>query len=289
MNIFLDNVDLSSASGPNHFASKLKNYMELQGDEFTSAKKFDVQLSFIQSTNKIAPIFQRLDGIYFNSQQDYDRMNASIKETYRQAKGVVFQSNFNKELTFKYFGEHDNYRVIHNGADLGFINQIKPLKNDILEQFDDVWSCASSWRPHKRLRENIRYFLEHSKDSDCLIVAGSVQQDEFVKHNRIFYVGDVDIRTLYSIYKKSKYFLHLAFLDHCPNVVVDAAACGCHIICSSTGGTKEVAINGTVVEEDNWNFEPLELYNPPPKTNNNFNTNIDMTYVATQYHKFMGE
>ena len=51
MNIFLDNVDLSSRSGPNHFARKLKKYMERQGDTFTFAEVFDVQLSFIEVKN----------------------------------------------------------------------------------------------------------------------------------------------------------------------------------------------------------------------------------------------
>jgi len=294
MNIFLDNVNLNSTSGPNHFAKKLKKYMERQGDSFIHEHPFDAQLTFIQRVNLMAPVFQRLDGIYFNSEQDYKSMNASILRTYTEAKGVIFQSEFNKRLTFKYFGEHDNIAVIHNGADLELINQVRPLKNDVLEQFDSVWCCASSWRPHKRLRGNIRYFLEHSSSRDCLVVAGQVQKEDVIKHERIFYVGNVDISTLFAIYKKSKYLIHLAYLDHCPNVVVDAVACGCHVICSSSGGTKEVAVGGTVIEEDEWDLEPLRLYNPPEidftrKKQNDFNTNIDMTYVASQYHKFMGE
>lgn len=294
MNIYLDNVNLSSTSGPNHFASKLKKYMTKKGDEFTFSKVFDVQLSFIQRVELLAPLFQRLDGIYFNSEQDYRAMNVAIKKTYEESKGVIFQSNFNKELTFKYFGTHDNYRVIHNGADLEFINKIVPVKNDVLEDFDNVWCCASSWRPHKRLRSNIEYFLQHAGENDCLVVAGNAPERDAIKHPRVFYVGEVDVNTLYAIYKKSKYFIHLAFLDHCPNVVVDAVACGCHVICSSSGGTKEVAIGGTIIEEDEWDLRPLELYNPPSldftrKVDNKWDTNIDMSYVAAQYHKFLGE
>jgi len=294
MNIFLDNVNLHSSSGPNHFASKLAKYMTKLGDTFNQGGHYDAQLSFIQATSQKAPIYQRLDGIYFNSAQDFERMNESIKKTYDLAKGVVFQSEFNKELTFKYFGAHDNYKVIHNGADLEFINEIRPLRNAILEHFDDVWCCASSWRPHKRLRENIEYFLQNSGDNDCLIVAGELSEEFPVKHDRVFYVGNLDIQTLYSLYKKSKYFIHLAYLDHCPNVVVDAVACGCHVICSSAGGTQEIAIGGTVIEEDEWDFSPTRLYEPPKidfsrKKENKFNTNIDMIYVAAQYHKFIGE
>ena len=43
---------------------------------------------------------------------------------------------------------------------------------------------------------------------------------------------------IYKMYKASTHFVHLAWLDHCPNVVVDARASGCKIVCSSAGGTR---------------------------------------------------
>ena len=293
MNIFLDNVDLSSRSGPNHFARKLKKYMERQGDTFTFAEVFDVQLSFIEVKNKMTKnLVQRLDGIYFNEQFDYMSQNDPILRTYRDARGVIFQSEFNKRLSFEFFGNHNNYRVIRNGADLEFINSIKPLDHEVINKHEKVWSCASSWRPHKRLNENIRYFLEHSGPNDCMVVAGDVPNP--IIQERVYYVGNLDIHTLISLYKKSDYFIHLAFLDHCPNVVVDAVACGCKVICSSSGGTKEVAVGATLIEEDEWDFRPLRLYEPPAmdftrKKENNYDTNIDMKYVASQYNKFLGE
>lgn len=293
MNVFLDNVDLGSTSGPNHFASKLVKYMKRQGDTFSPGEKYDVQLSFIHRRNRVSKnLVQRLDGIYFNDQFDYMSQNDPILRTYRDSLGVVFQSEFNKNLSFEYFGSHDNHRIIRNGADLEFIESIAPLEHNVIDKHDKVWSCASSWRPHKRLGENIRYFLEHSGPNDCLVVAGEVQSP--IVQDRVYYVGNLDIPTLISLYKKSDYFIHLAFLDHCPNVVVDAVACGCKVICSSSGGTKEVAIGATLIEEDEWDFRPLRLYSPPAmdftrKKENNYDTNIDMTYVASQYNKFLGE
>ena len=293
MNIFLDNVDLGSTSGPNHFAGKLKKYMQRQGDTFLFDGKYDAQLSFIQTNRKASnKVFQRLDGIYFNNEFDYVSQNDPILRTYRESHGVIFQSEFNKILSFGYFGTHHNYRIIRNGADLEFIDSVSPLNHDVINKYNKVWSCASSWRPHKRLSENIRYFLEHSGADDCLVVAGHVTDP--VIHDRVYYVGNLNIPELISLYKRSDYFIHLAFLDHCPNVVVDAAACGCKVICSSTGGTKEVALGATIIEEDEWDFRPLKLYNPPimdfsKKRENKCNTNIDMSYVASQYSKFLGE
>ena len=69
--------------------------------------------------------------------------------------------------------------------------------------------------------------------------------------------------SLISLYKRSSTFVHLAYLDHCPNVVVDAQAAGCNIVCSSSGGTKEVVDKGFVVVEEEWDYKPIPLYKPP--------------------------
>ena len=140
------------------------------------------------------------------------------------------------------------------------------------ETFGDreIWSCASSWRPHKRLSENIRYFVEKSDPEAVLLIAGKgVTKEDFLGfeslvNKRIFYLGHVGWETLISVYKASTTFLHLSFLDHCPNVVVDAAACGCTIVCSSAGGTSEIHSNKKIIIEDiDWDYSPIELYSPP--------------------------
>ncbi len=37
---------------------------------------------------------------------------------------------------------------------------------------------------------------------------------------RIVILGDLDYMSLLSLYKRSSTFVHLSYLDHCPNVVV---------------------------------------------------------------------
>lgn len=294
MNLHLENVDLSSLSGPNSFARKLIKYLSLDGHNVVELPDAEARLCFIETFRPKCevPLFQRLDGIYFNTLQDFKRQNANIYRTYKQADGVIFQSRFNKELTFKFFGEHPNSIVIPNGADVELIKRMPLLEHSKLDRFENIWSCAASWRPHKRLGENIRYFFEHSHENDCLVVAGKVS-DKFEKSDRIFYVGEIDYEHLLSLYKASKYFLHLAWLDHCPNVVVDARASGCQIVCSSTGGTKEIAgPNAIVIEEEEWNFEPLELYSPPEinfdrKVNNKHDLSYNMHEVSQKYHNFI--
>ena len=263
MKIYFDNIDFNSCSGPNSFGTKLASELEKNGHRINKDKDPDIQLSFIQAAQKLAPVVQRLDGIYFNSEQDWELLNKPIRQTYDLANGVVFQSEFNKTLTEKYFGKKEKSIVIHNGTDLEYISKIPELNDPVINKFDNVWSCASSWRPHKRLSENVRYFLEHSGDNDCLIIAGN-NPDYQIKHNRVFYVGNLNYPQLISLYKKSKYFIHLALMDHCPNVVVDARSSGCKIVCSSSGGTKEIAGDHSVIIQDmSWDYLPFKLYEPP--------------------------
>ena len=293
MKIFLENVNTSSNSGPNSFAKKLIPKLESQNCSFTGINEADVSLCFIESPRKQIdiPRVQRLDGIYFNIEQDFNTLNSNIRRTYEQSQGVVFQSEFNRQLITRYFGEHSNSTVIHNGADTETIETTRPMEAG---KYSNIWSCAASWRPHKRLNENIRYFLEHKGDNDLLVVAGDVPPQDRVDQENVVYFGNLSQIQLFSLYKASTNFLHLAWLDHCPNVVVDARACGCHIICSRDGGTKEIAgTNSTIIEETiPWDFQPTRLYKPPAmdfqrKIKNNFESCYDMEQVASLYRGFM--
>jgi glycosyltransferase involved in cell wall biosynthesis len=292
MKIFLDNVNINSSSGPNSFAKKLVPQLIKSGCEVVSHSDAEISLCFIESRNhnlKI-PRVQRLDGIYFNTDQNYISQNENIKRTFDSSKGIIYQSTFNKELITKYFGNHENNIVIHNGADQETIKNIEPMKN---EKYDKIWSCAASWRPHKRLSANIDYFLEHKGFNDLLVVAGQVPLEQQVKEESVVYFGNLSQEQLYSLYKSSTNFLHLAWLDHCPNVVVDARASGCHIICSSEGGTKEIAgLNSTIIEENPWDFKPTRLYDPPRmdfsrKIKNNFDSCYHIEKVSQKYKRFL--
>jgi glycosyltransferase involved in cell wall biosynthesis len=61
---------------------------------------------------------------------------------------------------------------------------------------------------------------------------------------------------------------HLAWLDHCPNTVVESLSVGTPVICSEDGGTSEIVGSyGLVLHEDTkYNYE-LKDYNSPPYIN----------------------
>jgi glycosyltransferase involved in cell wall biosynthesis len=279
MKIFTHNFNPNSNSGPNKFTRTLFRYLTNHKEvSLVSQEEADVEFCVIQQqAYKVKPMVLRLDGIYFNSEQDFNRQNAPIKFAYDNADAVVFQSNFNKKLTESWFGPHKNGHVIHNAADDSFIN-LPELKQGVVpkygnemfwpwDQDKEVWSCAAAWRPHKRLLHNVLYFLDHAPDNAVFAIAGSLGMDEakqFMSMSpRIYVLGELVYPQLISLYHRSSTFVHLAYLDHCPNVVVDAQAAGCKIICSSTGGTHEVVNNGIMILEDEWDLKPCALYKPP--------------------------
>ena len=273
MKVLLDGADPRSSSGPNSFARKLFDALTEAGHGVAyalgnDAWSPDVRLSFIQSTPVLDPVptALRLDGIYFNTRQSWEEMNRPIRSSYESADLIVHQTDFDKRLIERYFGAHPESVVIRNAGDPGKSMSIAPLVHPTLDSFEQTWVSASSWRPHKRLRENIRYFQEHAGKWDCMVVAGQVNEDlTGVSLERVFFAGDLDQASLASLYRRATFFVHLAWLDHCPN------------------GREAI-----VVEEQEWDLSPLDLYSPPSldfsrKRSARHDHKNDMSDVAEKY------
>ena len=204
MRICLENVNLGNNGGPNSFAKKLIHEFDKQGIDY-SLESGDVSLCFIESPRRdlsVMPMVQRLDGIYFNTDQPYEHQNANIKRTYDAASAVVFQSQFSRNLVTNWFGERTNTHIIHNGSNLDLINSIAvDRESKILQSYDEIWCCAASWRPHKRLQDNIKYFQQHSGPRDVLFIAGDLQGEPIPSDDKIKYLGVLNYTQLIKLYK----------------------------------------------------------------------------------------
>jgi len=268
MKIQFENVDFNSRSGPNGFGLKLARQLARDGHELTNETP-DVRLAFIQSDNSFDSTILRLDGIYFNSAQDWERMNEPIKKSYDHARAVIVQSEFDKQLVFRFFGERENVHVIRNGTDVETIERLPPYLDSDVFLREKVWMCASSWRPHKRLAENIRLFQKYAERDSHLVVAGANAQSyaKGLDLTGVHFVGDLTWEIMIAWMKSAAHFVHLAWLDHCPNVVVDAKACGCRLHVSDSGGTPElVGEEDFVYDDEKFDFSVVALYEPPSMT-----------------------
>ena len=258
MKILFDNVDLASTSGPNSFAAKLAFALRARGHTIVSmiganqGTPFDVALAFIQhgvSQGFDKPIVARLGGMHYmnDPRLSWEQNNAGNFTLYQMAEHVIFQNAWCKGLYSSVIYPLDNSETttISNGTDLIEIREIEPERDHGCT--GKLWVACSTWRPNKRLLENVRFFKKHRGPNDRLVIIGDTSQAldwkrvaAIIKDLDVAYIGSQPWRTQIAWMKAADYFIHLALNDANPNVVVDAAACGCDIICASSGGTHTI-------------------------------------------------
>jgi glycosyltransferase involved in cell wall biosynthesis len=292
-------VDFNSRSGPNSFGSRLARELIILGHNIVTSNKenYDCCLCFIEPNlpiEKNKRFVLRLDGIWFKPDQ-FVTHNRNIKWAYDNCDYVVWQSNFDKKMTQKWWGKK-NGSVISNGIFLENKQVLHPEIKKIKEQYEKIFVCAANWHRQKRLKENIDLFLKNSSKKDALLVLGS-NPDHIVKDNRILYLGNIPHDLCLQIYSISDWFIHLAWLDHCPNVVVEAISQGCPVMCTDSGGTHEIVkSNGIILEEQKkYNFELTDYDNPYdleiPEINFKKieikNDYLDIKKVAIKYEKIL--
>ena len=266
MKLFFDNVNFNSTTGPNTFASRLARELIDHGHEITDSVNCDVHLSFIEQVtpkNNKSVLVQRLDGIWFKP-EEFISMNSGIKRTYQNSDFVVWQSYFDKTMVTKWWGEKTG-EVFHNGINLSRISVTNKDIASLRASYKLMFVCSASWHRQKRLKENIELFLK-IKDKypdSCLVVMGS-NPDFLLKHKDIFYTGPLPHDICLQFFSAADWMIHLAWLDHCPNVVVESLSQLCPVICTDSGGTKEIVRkNGIILSEDKkYEYDLLDYDDP---------------------------
>ena len=172
---------------------------------------------------------------------------------------------------------------------------------NLRKNYDTIFTCSANWHPQKRLKKNIETFLRISKKivgKSALIIMGNTP-DIHVNNPDIFYTGSVPHNICLEIFSISDWMIHMAWLDHCPNTVVEALSQNCPVICTNSGGTHEIVKDsGVIIPENNvYNFELADYDNPydidlsaldnfdwanKPTVNN---AHLDISTVAEQYLK----
>jgi len=269
MKVHLDNVNMSSSSGPNSFGKRLAMALIESGHEVElhDGTHADVSIVFIEPSGRplAKKVIQRLDGIWF-SPEEFETKNSSIKKLYQSADGVIWQSEFDKEMITKWWKFPKKGAVIHNGINAREIKKFQiPALEQIRQQYEMLFVCSANWHPQKRLLQNIELYkhLRNFYSSAALIVLGS--NPIKVADPHIFYAGSQPHEICLEIFSAANWMLHLAWLDHCPNTVIESLSQGTPVICSEHGGTKELIKGYGIIlnEKVNYNFELTDYENPP--------------------------
>lgn len=301
MKIYYDNVNISSQSGPNTFGKRLYTQLQKVGHSPTTLlSDCDIVLSFIQQRYRGTTAGRRvlrLDGIWTKPDKFVEN-NKEIAQAYKNYDAVIVQTEYDKKMIEKYFGLRDKVFVIHNGIDFDYVSKI-PAADMSDANADKIFVCAASWHPQKRLEDNIRLF-QHIRKKECknsyLLILGKIGYNLNISKDmleNVVHLGQKSHEECLSIYKSSDYFIHLAWMDHCPNVVVEALACGTPVICSNSGGTKEIVRDsGLIIKEKyDFNYELFDFDKPWDMDIKDFklsnikvsNSHLDISKIAEKY------
>lgn len=280
MKILFEGVDFSSPyrNGPTVFARRLALQFLGMGHVIADQDDHDVVLTFIEPFFKDynKPQVLRLDGIWFKDIFEFRTKNVGIKNCYECADHVVFQSDFDKNMITHWWGKPAAYTVINNGIAIDPLKDHSALAPEIAEiraKHEKVFCCSANWHGQKRLKKNIELFrrLKTFYPNSCLIVMGS--NPEQISGSDIYYTGSLPHEISNQVLAISDWMIHLAYLDHSPNSVVEALMQNTPVICSSSGGTKELVGDFGIVipEKKEYQFE-LTDYELPP--------DIDLSFIS---------
>jgi len=177
---------------------------------------------------------------------------------------VIFQSVFSKEMADTHlYNRRERYSVIYNGVDLGEFHPVQGHSGRIR------LLAAGSLRHEYVLGTVLPVFGQLWRRYDLeLHVVGTLgkicrrQLTDFSESNpeaggRIMVTGPVDNDDMPNYMRQADILLHPRLGDWCPNVVVEALACGLPVVCGSWGGSAElVGSGGIIVPTEKWSYGP---------------------------------
>ena len=268
-----------SSSGPAFFMKNLKNAWASSGQVTTSLffNPFNKCNIFANKPRLtwLTPYFFRVDGIAFDmlsSLESRKQTNDVLLDGVKNAKGVIFQSNFSKRLFENILGFTPSRSiVIPNGTDLNVFksqNSDHDIKNKLgIPQDSFVFITSAKWRAHKRLDDIVASFVDfrqrHKDIQTYLIVIGECENKSF---DNVLFLQRVANNELPMYLSASDVYLFYSWLDSCPNSVIEAISSGLPVICTNQGGTPELIkmSNGGIVAEadDPFPYTEIDLYHP---------------------------
>tara|TARA_R100001163_G_scaffold60785_1_gene50321 strand:+ start:106 stop:1056 length:951 start_codon:yes stop_codon:yes gene_type:complete len=306
----------SPTGGPGIFGGRLKKQFEKNGhtfiDPYVSGETPDKSISIIQGERIEGCPFNalRLDGLYFDSENpNNDQMNSGIFKSIDETDYIIYQSEFSKEMYHAFYRDRP-FTVIPNGIDQeDFFSNVKPIKqgHPVFSKYEKICVASASWRRHKRLEETLEAFKDPRLKNVLLIALGGFNyiKDKSKIPDNVILTPLLKPNDTASVYCMADAMIHLAWLDWCPNTVVEALSCGVPVLCSHNGGTKElVKDNGVIIqlEEDYEIGTKVPLYNPPKVDTNTIvegvlevmekstifeRPDLDIKHVAEQYEKHL--
>lgn len=292
-----------ATTGKGRFIQRLIPALNELGVEVTedANNPADVDLGvgkWVYKPKRVKKLVVRMGPSHFDKSQDWKSLNKRKTKAVKKSDGVIYQSEWCKEVGHKFLVPHSNETVIFNGAPI-VTHKVFP-KNPVFI------AATRKWIPQKRLGSLIEAFFDAQIDNSKFIIFGEIPGRELTRSVRgiksIIHKGLRAPEEIQDYMREATAFLHPVWLDGCPNAVVEALACGLPVICGCEGGTYEIVQdNGYTCIDDEWDFGPKNL-NKPPKLEaiawvnlmraaakmkiEIKNSHIDIKNIAKQYVEF---
>jgi glycosyltransferase involved in cell wall biosynthesis len=205
-----------------------------------------------------APIVLNQDGVAYPgwAAGHTEELNARLRHVLVSSQHVVYQSAYCKRAADHFLGAPPGpWEILYNAVDTGaFTPGAVPAGDPVLLLGGDQTQVY-------RLRVGLETLV--LLPTVRLLVAGSVVADaaglarELGVEDRVELVGRYAQRDAPSLYRRAHVLLHTKVNDPCPNVVLEALACGVPVVHSASGGTPELVGGGGigVASDTTWDVD----------------------------------
>lgn len=192
---------------------------------------------------------------------EHHAVNAAIARAIELADVVIYQSQWGKEQMDRYLQRRtDHYAVIYNGVDLKRFSPTlqRPVGLPVLGTVGMLrysYRLKTFFEVSKQLEVPHRLLIVGSLDGEAAKVMTRYRNDPQVGP-RITYQPYVPPEQLPDFYRQMSLLIHSVSGDACPNVVVEALACGVPVVAPHFGGTAElVGVGGCIFDAEPWTYD----------------------------------
>ncbi len=193
-----------------------------------------------------------------------ERLNARLRGVLRAATHVVYQSDFCKQAADEFLGPpQGSWEILRNAVDTG---EFTPAER--APEGEPLVLLAGDQSQAYRLEtalETLALLPEARLLVTGSVVGGQELIDELGLAGRVDFAGRYAQRDAPALYRRAHVLLHPKVRDPCPNVVLEALACGVPVVHSTSGGVPELVEDAGigVLSETTWERDvppaPAEL------------------------------
>ena len=189
------------------------------------------------------PVVVNQDGVGYPGWADVrtDAVNEPLRRALLGADHVLYQSEFCKRSADEFLGEaRGAWEVLYNAVDTKRFTPppARPTGGPVL-------LLGGDQTQRYRLELGLRTFAALAAETRLLVTGRIVGDpapllDELGVRDRVEFLGRYAQRDAPAIYGRAHVLLHTKVNDPCPNVVLEAMACGLPVVYPASGGTVEL-------------------------------------------------